>query len=279
MCCTQLAGNAGPKNRQKFAIWAPSHIAGNTGRKNHHFCTIAQLCQTISLQLMHVSTVRKNLLNSNISPTCLYDMVNLQPTSGWGLLVGLGHPCKFQQVSRLGNVTARHSSSGCQPNFATLNRGRHLYLAGRQSRWALAHISNCVLIHHDAVYMNWKITCEKQISWKLNLYWWLTRLHPRILTGSKRSAHWFAIRLYNMKRTAEMCSCIVSQRCHVVCCLCHAVRCRYHLQYSSCACYDFCRLAFNYCSLLSAVRVFWLLAAFSVSNCSQWFLFDELTNL
>jgi len=25
MCCTQLSGNTGPKNRQKFAIWAPSH--------------------------------------------------------------------------------------------------------------------------------------------------------------------------------------------------------------------------------------------------------------
>jgi len=24
MCCTRLAENAGPKNRQKFAIWAPS---------------------------------------------------------------------------------------------------------------------------------------------------------------------------------------------------------------------------------------------------------------
>jgi len=52
----------------------------------------------------------------------------------------LGHPCKFQQVSRLGSVTARHSSSGRQPNFAALNRGRHLYLAGRPSRWAFAHI-------------------------------------------------------------------------------------------------------------------------------------------
>ena len=32
------------------------------------------------------------------------------------------------------------SSSGRQPNFAALNRGRHLYLAGRPSGWALAHI-------------------------------------------------------------------------------------------------------------------------------------------
>ena len=52
----------------------------------------------------------------------------------------MGHPSKFQRVSRFGSVTARHSSIGRQPNFATLNRGRHLYSAVRPSRWALAHI-------------------------------------------------------------------------------------------------------------------------------------------
>jgi len=52
--------------------------------------------------------------------------------------VSLGHPCKFQRDSRLGSVTAQHSSSGRQPNFAALNRGRHLYSAGRPARWALA---------------------------------------------------------------------------------------------------------------------------------------------
>ena len=55
-------------------------------------------------------------------------------------MASLGHPNKFQRVSRLGSVTARHSSSGRQQNFAVLNRGRHLYSAGRPSRWALAHI-------------------------------------------------------------------------------------------------------------------------------------------
>jgi len=38
------------------------------------------------------------------------------------------------------SVTVWHSSSGRQPNFAALNRGRHLYSAGRPSHWALAHI-------------------------------------------------------------------------------------------------------------------------------------------
>jgi len=48
----------------------------------------------------------------------------------------------FQRLSRLDSVTVRQSSSKRQPNFAALNRGRHLCLAGRPSRWALAHMSS-----------------------------------------------------------------------------------------------------------------------------------------
>ena len=54
----------------------------------------------------------------------------------------MGHPSYFQRLPRLGSVTARQSSSERQPNFAALNRGRHLCSAGRPSRWALAHISS-----------------------------------------------------------------------------------------------------------------------------------------
>ena len=83
---------------------------------------------------------KKNLLSSNISSTCPHNMVNFGPLAAGSL----GHPCKFQRVSRLGSVTARHYSRGHQPNFAALNRGRHPYSAGRPSRWALAHISSYV---------------------------------------------------------------------------------------------------------------------------------------
>ena len=38
------------------------------------------------------------------------------------------------KIKLLGSVNARHSSSGCQPNFVALNRGRHLYSARRPSR-------------------------------------------------------------------------------------------------------------------------------------------------
>jgi len=80
----------------------------------------------------------KRLLSSNISSTCSRNMVNFGPLAAeicwrvWGT-------CKFQRVSRLGSVTARHSSIGRQPKIAAFSRGRHLYSPGRPSRWALVH--------------------------------------------------------------------------------------------------------------------------------------------
>ena len=119
--------------------------------KNRHFGTIGQLCRAVSSQLRHISTVRKKLDNIDTSFTCPHNMVNFGLLTAeicwrvWGM-----HPCKFHRLSRLGSVTARHSSTGRQPNFAALNRGHHLYLAGRASRWALAHI--LVIIINVRVY-------------------------------------------------------------------------------------------------------------------------------
>ena len=44
--------------------------------KNRHVVTIAQLSWAISLQLRHILTIGKNLLNSNTSSTCLHNTVN-----------------------------------------------------------------------------------------------------------------------------------------------------------------------------------------------------------
>ena len=51
-------------------------LAENTGRKNRHFGTIAQLCRAVSLQLRHVLTIGKNLLNNNTSCTFPRNMLN-----------------------------------------------------------------------------------------------------------------------------------------------------------------------------------------------------------
>jgi len=41
-----------------------------------------------------------------------------RPTNAWELFVSLGHPRKFQRVSRLAFVSAEMSLTGGQPNFA-----------------------------------------------------------------------------------------------------------------------------------------------------------------
>jgi len=113
----------------------------------HHLTTLSGY---ISLKLRNVSTIgKKNLLSSNISSTCPLQYGELRPTSGWDRFVSLEHPSKFQRVSRLGSVTAQHSSSGRQPNFAALNTGRHLHSAERPSRWALTHI----LVYNDFAFI------------------------------------------------------------------------------------------------------------------------------
>jgi len=48
-------------------------------QKNRLLCTITQLCRAVSSQLRHISTIEKNLLNSDISPTCPHNMVNFGP--------------------------------------------------------------------------------------------------------------------------------------------------------------------------------------------------------
>jgi len=82
----------------------------------------------------------KNLLNSNTSSTCPRNMVNFGPLAadiGSGVC---GTPANFNGFRILAALLHGTIYSGRQPNFAALDRGRHLYSAERPSRWALAHI-------------------------------------------------------------------------------------------------------------------------------------------
>ena len=133
MCCTRLAANAGPK---KVA-------------KNRHLGTIPQLCRAISSQLRHVSTIGKNGLSSNISPTCPHNMVNFGPLAAEILSLVWGIPDNFNGFRVLAALLQGTLVVGVSQT-AALNRGRHLYSAGRPSRWALAHISSSIFLTHDS---------------------------------------------------------------------------------------------------------------------------------
>jgi len=102
-CCARLAGNARSKKSSKIG----------------HLGTIPQICRAITSQLRNVPTIGNHLLSSNISSTRHHNNYGeLSPTSGWDRSGSLGHPCKFQRVSRLDSVNARQCSSRRQPNCA-----------------------------------------------------------------------------------------------------------------------------------------------------------------
>jgi len=114
--------------------------AENTGRKNspsaHHRTTLSGY---IFATQARIDNRKKNLLNSNISSTCPYGPLAAEIRwRVWGTRANFNG---FHVLAALLHDT----SSGRQPNFAALNRGRHLCLAGRPSRWALAHISSWLL--------------------------------------------------------------------------------------------------------------------------------------
>ena len=133
-CCARLAENTG---RKKVA-------------KNRHLGTIAQLCRAISSQLRHVSTIGKKTLRSNISSTCPLNMVNFGPLAAEIFSFVWGTPGNFIGFRVLAALLHGILVVGVSQT-AALNRGRHLYSAGRPSRWALAHISSLLCTHHFTV--------------------------------------------------------------------------------------------------------------------------------
>ena len=63
----------------------------------------------------------------------------LRPTRGWDRFTSLGTPANFNGFRVLSALMHGTLVVGVSQT-AALNRGRHLYSAGRPSRWALAHI-------------------------------------------------------------------------------------------------------------------------------------------
>ena len=147
MCCTRLAGNAGPKKSPKI----------------HHLGTIAQLCRAISSQLRHVSKIEKKLVKQhylfhmspqygkkkffvNFSPLTteicwlvwgtpgnfhrfrvLASLLHRRSTKlcrmfgrllGWYTMPGAKFTLRSSvSFSYIGSVTAQHSNNSRQPNF------------------------------------------------------------------------------------------------------------------------------------------------------------------
>ena len=107
----------------KIAFWAPSH-------------------NFLGLYLRNEGTYRqseKNLLSSNISPICLHNMVNFGPLAAEIVSLVWGTPPNFYGFGVLAALL-RGILVVDVSQTAALNRGRHLYSAGRPSHSASAHI-------------------------------------------------------------------------------------------------------------------------------------------
>jgi len=94
-------------------------------------------------------------LSNYTSITCYYGRAGTLYIHFWGFCP-LTEFCQVQNslcvqvsLSYVGSVTARHSSSGRQRNFAALSRGCHLYSVGRPSHWASAHIIVIIVISYQ----------------------------------------------------------------------------------------------------------------------------------
>jgi len=161
MCCTQLAENAGPKKIAKNSPCGPHR----TTMSGYIFAKKACIDDL------------KKPVKQHYLPHLSLQYGELRPTSGWDLLASLGHPSRFQWVSRLGTVTVWQSGSGHQPNYAALNRGRHLYVAGQPSRWTLAHIlvGICLATIKDCS----SRVLHMRLFWYVEngLFWWSFWLH------------------------------------------------------------------------------------------------------
>ena len=111
----------------------------------------------------YIDNRKKNLLSSNTSSTCPHNMVNFGPLTA-DRFGSLGHSPKISTGFASWQRYCTASSSGRQPNFAALNKGRHLCSAGRPSRWALAHISSCTCFkcwnHGVASSDNFSVLCS-----------------------------------------------------------------------------------------------------------------------
>jgi len=102
VCHTSTHG-VDAKNRQKLATCAPSHNFVGLYLRNY-----------VTYRQSEIKFVKQQYL-----PHMFSQYGELRPTSGslvWDI------PAKFQRASRLGSVTARHSSSGRQLNCGVEQR-------------------------------------------------------------------------------------------------------------------------------------------------------------
>ena len=95
----------------------------------HHRATLSGY---IFATKTRINNRQKKLLSSNISSTIHMSSQygELRPTNAWDRLTSLGHPCRFQLVSCLGSITARHLVVGVSQTLRCWTEGATYILQG-----------------------------------------------------------------------------------------------------------------------------------------------------
>jgi len=121
MYCTRLAGNTGCKKSPKIAVWAPSH-------------------NFVRLYLRNWGTYReseKKVLSSNISSTCLHNLVNFGLLAAEIVTLVWGTPANFNGFRVLASLLQRRRST---------EANQTLHVFGRLLGWYITYRFSGVLV-------------------------------------------------------------------------------------------------------------------------------------
>jgi len=134
-----------PQCEFRMQVWKVLHVARCKCRTQksrqksppgHHRTTLSGY---IFATKACIDNRKKNLLSSNMSSRCPHNMANFGPLAAEIDPVVWGTHANFNGFHVLAALLHGTLVVGVSQT-AALNRGRHLYSAGRLSCWALAHI-------------------------------------------------------------------------------------------------------------------------------------------
>jgi len=126
-----------PQCEFRMQVWNVLHAARwKCGTQKIAICAPSDKFVGLYLRnVRHISTIRqKKLLDSDISSTCPYNMVNFGPLAAEIVSFVWGTPANFNGFRNLAALLHGIRAVGASQT-AALN---HLYSPGRPSRWALA---------------------------------------------------------------------------------------------------------------------------------------------
>ena len=132
-----LSANLGCRSENVFTRLAG--IAWHKFASGHHRTTLSAY---VFATKARIDNRKKNSLNSNVSPTSSHNMVNFGPLTTETCWRVWSIPANFNRFRILAALLHGTLVVGVSQNFAVLNRWRHLYSAGRPSRWAYSLNSN-----------------------------------------------------------------------------------------------------------------------------------------